>query len=925
LDSPRRRIGFREEPNVPEWKEEIEKRLAGLKLEPACEANIVKEISQHLDDCYQESLANGMTPAEAERRTLEELGASEALQQELRRVERPSPQEPVVFGNNRRINMIADFWQDLRYGARMLIKNRGFTAAAVFTLALGISANITIFSIVSEYFFKPLPVKDPERLVLVLQKSAVWNKPHGHSWLDFRDYRERLDVFSDMLAVAMGPAHLSVAGQQPDREWIEMVSGNYFSMLGIEPKLGRLFRREEGEKPGADPIVVLSYDYWQRKFGGDPSAIGKTININGHPFTIVGVAPETFGSAQWKLAPRAFVPASMLGQTRPDGDETLKARGAVIFKLMARLKPGVTVAQAGAAVEIAGKQLARDYPDEHKEAKVFVAREQYCRPEPVAAEFMPLIASVFMAMVGLVLLIACANVANLMLSRSVARQKEMGIRTAVGANRWRLIRQLLAESVLLACLAGVAGSLLANWSGYLLSRMPTGAGDMPIRADEASWDWRVFAFTLVMSVLAGVVTGVAPALRATRFDLQTVIKEGGGLLASGRHFFRNALVISQVAISVVVLVAGGLFVRSLQQMADAQLGFRSDHLLLASLDLGLQGYDEARQKQFHRQLLDRLKVLPGVRSASLASYVPFSYFFEIAMIAPEEKAGDKDGFTTVHANYVTPEYLTTMGGAVLRGRDFTQFDSETSAKVAIINATMAERLWPGQDALGRRFKLGAESGFWEVVGVARNAKYVMLGEEPRPFFYAPLAQRHASPVTLHLWTDVAPSALTPAVRDVLRQMDPDLPIYNVRAMEEHLNDSAFAMMPLRYGAVLAGAQGLLGLLLAAMGLYGVVSYAASQRTREIGVRVALGARRFDILRLVVRDGLMLTLIGLAIGLLVSLGFAAILTKALYGLAPAATPVFAAVAVLLAGVATLACYLPARRSTKVDPMVALRCE
>jgi predicted permease len=500
----------------------------------------------------------------------------------------------------------------------------------------------------------------------------------------------------------------------------------------------------------------------------------------------------------------------------------------------------------------------------------------------------------------------------------------MGIRTAIGANRWRLIRQLLAESVLLACLAGVAGSLLANWSGYLLSKMPTGAGDMPIRADEASWDWRVFAFTLVMSVLAGVVTGVAPALRATRFDLHSALKEGG-LLASSRHFFRSSLVISQVAISVVVLIAGGLFVRSLQQVADARLGFRSDHLLLASLDLGLQGYDEARQKQFHKQLLDRLKVLPGVRSASLASYVPFSYFFEIAMIAPEEKAGDKDSFTTVHANYVTPEYLTTTGGALLMGRDFTQFDSETSTKVAIINATMAERLWPGQDALGRRFKFGAEGDFWQVIGVARNAKYVMLGEEPRPFFYAPLAQRHVSPVTLHLWTDAAPAALTPAVHDVLRQMDADLPIYNVRTMEDHLNDSAFAMMPLRYGAVLAGGQGLLGLLLAAMGLYGVVSYAVSQRTREIGVRVALGASRFEILRIVVRDGLRLTLIGLAIGLLVSLGFAAILTKVLYGLTPAAAPVFAVVAVLLAGVATLACYLPARRATKVDPMVALRCE
>src|SRR5262245_3036115 len=559
-----------------EWDEEISQLLANLKLEPAREAAIVREISQHLDDCYQEALSSGATPEEAERLTFEELGASEALQRELRRVERPSPQEPIVFGTNRRINMIADFWQDMRYGARMLIKSRGFTAAAVFTLALGISANITIFSIISNIFFRPLPVKDPEQLVLMLQKSAVWKMPHGHSWLDFRDYRERLDVFSEVLAVAMGPAHLSIAGKQPQREWIETVSGNYFSMLGIEPRLGRLFQREEGEKPGADPVIVLSYDYWQSKFGGDPFVIGKSINVNGHPFTIVGVTPETFSSAQWSLAPRAFVPASMLGQARPDGDKLLKERGAPIFKVMARLQPGVTLAQANAATQIAAKQLAREFPDEHKEATVFVAREQYCRPEPTFVEFMPVVGSVFMVMVGLVLLIACANVANLMFSRSITRQKEMAIRTAIGANRWRLIRQLLVESILLAGLAGMVGTLFANWSGYLLSHMPEGVGDMPVRNDQ-NWDWRVLVFTFLISVLAGLVTGLAPALRATRFDLQTTLKEGGvAVFPANRHLFRSGLVISQVAICVVVLIVGGLFVRSLQQAARMDLGFRTD-------------------------------------------------------------------------------------------------------------------------------------------------------------------------------------------------------------------------------------------------------------------------------------------------------------------------------------------------------------
>jgi predicted permease len=813
---------------------------------------------------------------------------------------------------------------DLRFAFRQLLKNPGFAAVAVLTLALGISANTTIFSIISAMFFQPLPVKDPDQLVLVLQKSAVWKMPHGHSWPDYRDYRERVDAFADVLAVMFNPAHLSVSGQQPERAWIEAVSGNYFSMLGVEAKLGRVFRRDEGEKPGADPVVVISHDYWQRKFGGDPSVIGQALTFNGHPFTIIGVTPEKFGSAQWSMAPAAFVPASMLGQVRAGGENLLKERGAPVFKTMARLKPGVTLAQARAAVDVVARQLALDFPDDHKEARVFVMPERVCRPEPTFSEFMPLIGSVFMAMVLLVLLIACANVANLMFSRAIVRQKEMGIRTAIGASRWRLLRQLLAESVVLAVIAGGVGCLLAFWSAELLAGFNP-AGDLPVRTDR-NWDWRVFAYTFLISVFAGVVTALAPALRATKLDVYATLKEGGAaLLASSRHPFRSGLVISQVAICVVVLIAGGLLVRSLQQVARLDLGFRTDFLLMASLDLGLQGYDDAKQKQFYRELTDRVKALPGVRSASLALTVPFDYSFDIALVASEEKAGDKDNFTSVHVNRVDPNYLPTMGTTLLRGRNFTEHDTDTAPKVAIVNAFMAEKLWPGQDPLGKRFKWGNNGDFWQIVGVARNGKYVMIGEEPRPFFYVPLAQRHVSPITLHVWTAPEPAAITPAVRDVLQQMDPHLPVYNVRTMQQHLHDSAFAMMPLRMGATLAAVQGLLGLLLAVMGIYGVVSYVVSQRTREIGIRMALGAQKLDIFRLVVRDGFKLTLIGLAIGLLFALGLTGVFSKILYGLTPAATPVFAVVVVLLAAVALLACYLPARRAAKVDPMAALRYE
>jgi predicted permease len=769
-----------------------------------------------------------------------------------------------------------------------------------------------------------LPVKDPDRLVFVLQKSATWKMPHGHSWLDYRDYREQAPGFADVLAVFLAPTHLSTPGQAPERTWIEAVSANYFSLLGVEPRLGRFFRPEEDQKIGGDPVIVIAYDYWERKFGSDPGAIGKTVILNGRPFTIIGVTPRHFHSAQWAMAPRAFVPATMLGEVRVGGAELLRARGAPMFKVLGRLKPGVTLAQARAAVEVVARKLAADYPLDHKESQVSVMFERHCRPEPTFSEFTPLLASVFLVLVGLVLLIACANVANLLFSRALAREREMGIRTAIGATRGRLIRQLLAESAVLGLLAGTVGFVVALWADRLLAGFaPT--GDIPMHTDHP-WDWRVALFTCLISIAAGLITGWAPALRATRLDVQTTLKEGSGaLLGSRRHPFRSGLVIVQVAVSLAVLICGGIFVRSLQQVGAMDLALRTDHLLMASLDLGLQGYDDPKGRQFLERLLERVRALPGVQSASLALTVPFDYGLDIAQVAVEEKAGDPNGFSAVHCNRIEPDYLRTVGTALLRGRHFTGLDDETAPKAAIVNALMAERFWPGQDPLGKRFRWGANGDFLQVVGVARNSRYVMLGEAPRLYFYVPLAQYYVSPVTLHLRTTVAPATLAPAVRRVLQELDPHLPIYNLRTMEEHLRGSAFALMPLRMGAVLAGVQGVLGLLLAVMGLYGVVSYIVSQRTREIGIRMALGAQKLDILRLVVHEGLRLSAIGIGIGLLVALGLAQVVGRLLYGLSPANLPVFLGMVGLLTAVTLLACWLPARRAAKVDPTVALRCE
>lgn len=813
----------------------------------------------------------------------------------------------------------------LRLACRQLLKNPGFTAAAVLTLALGIGANTTIFSIVSWLFLQPLPVKDPERLVLVLQKntSSPWSMPYGQSWPDYQDYRDQVEGFEDAVATFMNPVHLSASGQQPERAWVEAVSGNYFSMLGLKPGLGRLFQPEEGVKAGADPILVLSHRYWMKRFGGDPTVIGRTLNVNGHPFTVVGVAPEEFLSAQWGMTMDAFVPATMLGKVRPGGDQFLNERGASAFKVYARLKPGVSLEQARSGVDMVAQRLAKDYPNEHKNSQVFVSPEWQCRPDPALSEFMPVISAVFMAMVGLVLLIACANVSNLMFARALTRTREMAVRSALGASRSRLIGQLVTESLVMALVAGVVGNFIAAWSSYLLERFTPG-GDLPV-APNGGWDWRVAAFTFGVSLVAGLVTGLGPALRGTKLDLQSALKDSTTTsMGSRKHPFRSALVICQVAFSIAVIAAGGLFVSSLQRVARLDLGFRANQLMMVSLDVSLQGYTEERGRLFYRQLGEAVRALPGVRSASLGRTVPFDYGFEFSGVTPEELAGDPDAAVTTPHNRVDHAYLGTMGMTLLRGRDFTEHDDADAPRAAIINTVLAERLWPKQEAVGRRFFWDGGKP-WEVVGVVRASKYVTVGEDPKPLFYVPLAQSYAAPVTLHLWTEGDPASQAPAVRKILQGLDPHLPLYNQRTMEEHLQNSAFALMPLRMGAALAAVQGLVGLILAVLGLYGVVAYTVNRRTREIGIRVALGASKLDVLRLVARDGTRLTLAGSVLGLAAAFGLCRVLAGILHGLTPAASPVLIGAVLLLMGVAALACWMPARRATRVDPMIALRAE
>ena len=813
---------------------------------------------------------------------------------------------------------------DLRHAFRSLRQQRGFTAVAVLTLAFGIAVNASLFGMLSAFFLQPLAVKEADRLVLVMQRGDVLNVPYGHSYPDYLDYRSATTAFSDLVAFMPTPAHLSTRGQTPERTWIEVVSPNYFALAGVSPAFGEFPRPGDGFGRAAAPTVVLAYRYWQRRFGGNPSLVGQPISLNGRTFTVTGIAPASFTGLSWAMAVSAFVPAGAMGTLMDGGDAFRENRGAPAWRLMGRLAPGNTLQDARAEVEVVAKRLAADYPAEHKGSRVLLIPENRARPDPSIAGFLPIFATVFAAMVGLVLLIACANVANLMLSRALVRQRELAIRSALGASRFRLVRLQVVESVVLACLAGVLGLVLAQWAGQALASFVP-AGDIPIN-EHREWDWRIYAFTLVISVVAGVVTGLWPARKATGFDLVGSLKEGGSGAGTSRHALRNLLVIGQVAMSLVVLVSAGLFLHSLRQMQNLALGFKPDGLLMMSVDPGLQQYSDDRGRRFLEDLLTRAETLPGVTSATLAVHVPFDYGMQFSDVAIDgDIPGSKDNSISTPFNVVGANFFETTGATLTRGRAFDSRDDEKSRRVAVVNETMAQKLWPGQDTLGRRFRFGPDGDWIEVVGVAADGKYVMLAEQPRSYFYLPLSQRYRSPITIMVRSGSDPAALAAPLRRLLNQTDPDLPVFNVRTMESHIRDSVFGLMPLRMGAALAGVQGLIGALLAVMGLYAVVSYAVTRRTREIGVRMALGAERTDVLRLVVREGMRLSVIGIAIRLLIALGVGVVLTRVLYGVRPVDATVFGGVTALLLGVSALACYLPARRATRVDPLVALRYE
>ena len=827
--------------------------------------------------------------------------------------------------------------KDLRFGIRSLLKRPGFTAIAVLTLALGIGANTAIFSVVNATLMQPLPVHDPERLVF------VFNGPSGSvfSYPDYAALRDQNNIFDGLLAWGGIGASLN-SNDQTDLVNGAIVSGNFFEVLGVRARLGRAISSDDDKTPGAHPVVVISDRLWQKRFAGDPNVVGRQLLLNGNTFNVIGVLPAGFDGLQFGVARDLYVPMMMQATMRPPragysgemNPDLLQVRGNRWLFSVGRLKPGVTAAQAQSSLALIAKQLEEAYKvNQGRGISVSALSES---ADPSTRQQLSSVARLLMAVVGIVLLIACANVANLLLARSSARTKEIAVRLAIGATRWRIVRQLLTEGVLLATLGGAAGLLLAWWATRSFSAAPPPTGSLPI-TPQFSIDWRVLLFTLGLSLLAGVVFGLAPALRASRPALIPALKDDAAAFFERTRTFgvRNLLVVTQVALSVVLLIAAGLFLRSLQQARTIDPGFDAEKIVNLPLNINLLRYTRTQGREFYRQVVEKVEAIPGVESASLARIAAVSGGSSVRSLLIEGRAGSDNQFRSegsgpapgddqsVSANVIGPRYYQTMGIGLMQGRDLNAQDTEDHPRVVVVNEAFVRRHFPSEDALGKRLSLNGTEGPWrEIVGVVRTSKYISLGENPTPIVYLPLQQNHETGMTLHVRTTVEPSSVAGAIRNEVQSLERNLPLGNPERMSERVANSLYAA---RMGAILLAVFGGLALLLASIGLYGVMSFAVSRRTREMGIRVALGARPGDVFRLVLRQGMTLVVVGLALGLVAAVMVTRLLASFLYGVSTTDALTFTAIPVLLTLVALLACYLPARKAMKVEPLVALRYE
>jgi predicted permease len=861
------------------------------------ESDMADELGFHVQARAEDLVRTGVPREEANRRARMEFGAVESYKEECRRA--------------RGLRVFDELRGDLLYAFRMLRKNPGFALVAVLSLALGIGANTLIFSVLNGLFLRPLPIEEPDRVYFLQRDGRFANQ----SFPDFRDLRDRNRSFTGIMAYRIAPVSIEKGGA-PVRAWGYLATGNYFDVLGVRPALGRFFHAVDDVKPGANPLVVLGYDYWQTRFSGDARALGSTIRINRLPYTIIGVAPPGFRGTELFYMPDLWVPMMMQAQIEP-GNPWLENRDTYDAWVCGRLRPGITTQEAQADLDLVAAQIAREFPRSHERYRLKLTRPGLLGDVlrgPVQA-----FTAGLLGLAALVLMAACANLASTLTARAADRRREVAVRASIGAGTGRLVRQFLTETLALAMAGGAAGCALAVILAKLLSGRH-GLIDFPSGVDVTA-DWRVFAFALTLSAAAGMLFGLAPARYAMRVDLNSALKgTDSGRRLSRQVAFRDLIVGVQIALCVVLVAGCFLSVRGLQHALRMPLGFEPRGVSVISFELGLAGYDRNAGNNFQRRALMAVQALPGVDSAAYSNSLPLTLDQSHTRLYPEDKPNPRlsDGVGAAYYQ-VSPGFFRTLGIRLIAGRDFDWHDDAKSPRVAILNRTLATRLLGGVNVVGRRFRYGE---LIQVAGVVEDAKTETLTEDPEPCVYWPMLQSYNATTTLVARSHAPETEMVAAMRRAVQRLDEGLPLYQTGSLEQLIG---FAYFPMQAAVSALSAFGLLALVLAATGIHGVVAYAVARRTREIGIRVAAGARPVDVLRLVVSRMAILIAAGGALGVVLTIAAGRVLSNIVYLISPRDPVTLASVCITMVAVAAASCWMPARRAVRIDPMAALRYE
>jgi predicted permease len=908
----------------PDWRKIVRERLGSLGLDGAAETNLSEELAQHLEDCFREYLSGGADEHEAYRKTVAELDNTHPL---ATAVPSPLQRDSTVLpaGDNRRGNLFEDIWRDVRYAARNAQRAPLFVLFVVLTLGLGIGANTTMFTLINTVLLNPLPVPNFSELAVVCvpksRSNAKSSAPLPLSYPDLKDYQNLNTAFGSLAGYSSPRVMTQQAANESQRIFAELVTGNYFSTLGLHPAVGRFFRPEEDSGIGMHPVAVLNFGTWKSRFGGAPDIVGKSITIDNVAVTVVGIAPPKFIGINGIFGPDLWMPATMAERLLPtEMENVFTDRRKSVFFGIGRLRPGMTRDQAQANVTTVANNLAREYPETNqgRTAAVWPIIDALFASASAGSSSVYFASVGLMVVVGIVLLIACSNVANLLLARSSARQQEIAVRLAIGASRRRLIRQLLTESVFLGLLSGLLGFVI----GYGGLRLVFGGWAVSANFVAPKLDLTVFAFAVGISLATGFLFGTLPAIRASRSDVAEALKEEVRTTGRSRRKISvaNVLLVGQVGFSFLLLVMAALFLRSISRAYQLDPGFQTAHLAVFMTDPGQAGFRKPQAKAFYKDVRERVLRIPEVESASWASNIPlWARAANGLEIEERPKRFQAEAISTI-VNTVDAGFFEAAGIPIEQGRDFAPFDQETTIPVAIVNETLAHNFFPNGDAIGKRIRLPEQSQFRQIVGIARTANYTSWGEPPQACVYVPLEQSYSASMTLYVRTRRAPSDVVAPIRNMLRRNYPKVALANVLTGPELASDGLFQT---KMGVALLTVFGGLALALAAIGLYGIMAYSVNQRKREIGLRMALGAARFSVLKLIVKEGMLLVFTGVFIGFAGALIVGRFLSRLLYGVSASDPVSVLAATLVLSMAALLACYLPARGASRLDPLVALR--